>query len=174
MLNHALTAVFADASEQRYADRRVLRLDARVATPTGEEGVRVHNLSRTGLLVECVSPVDVGTAIEVELPDGKVHRAEIVWADESLVGCRFEYPLSQASLSAALLRSAPETADDALSFVTASHAQTMQKMRDTWASEDSRGAAQDPRLPMGARMRIIGGLAIAGWAVPAAAAWALL
>lgn len=173
MLNHALTAVFADASEQRYADRRVLRLDARVATPAGEEGVRVHNLSRTGLLVECLSPIDMGAAIEVELPDGKVHRAEIVWADEGLVGCRFEFPLSQASLSAALLRSSPQAADDALHYVTASHAETLQKMRETWATEGQREAATDSRLPLGTRMRVIGGLAVVGWAVPAAAAWAL-
>lgn len=172
MLNHALTASFADASEQRYSDRRVLRLEAKVATPAGEEGVRVHNLSRTGMLVECVAAVEVGASIEVELPDGKIHRAEIVWADEGLVGCRFEFPLSQATLSAALLRSAPETAADAVATVTAAHAKTLEKLRQTWATEEHRSAANDTRLPMGKRMWVIGGLALAGWAVPAASAWA--
>ena len=41
MLSNALTASFADSSEQRVSDRRLLRLDARVATTAGRGGVQV-------------------------------------------------------------------------------------------------------------------------------------
>ena len=105
MLSHALHASFADPADQRVSDRRVLRLEARVASPAGAGGVEVHNLSRTGMLLECTAGAAAGSAIEVELPGGSLHCAEVVWTDEGLFGCRFDKPLTRAQLSAALLRS---------------------------------------------------------------------
>lgn len=168
MLSNALTASFADSSEQRVSDRRRLRLDARMATMEGRGGVQVHNLSRTGLLIESTADVPVGSQIEVELPDGQAHAAEVVWTDEVLIGCRFVRTLSQASLSAALLRASPPAL---IPMVPDAQAAAMAKLERTWAREDAVRAAQDGRLPLGKRLWIIGGLALAGWAVPAAAAW---
>lgn len=172
MLNHALQATFADTSEQRDADRRVLRLDARVATPTGEGGVRVHNLSRTGMLIESSAAIPVGTIFEAELPGGKTHRAEVVWSDEGLIGCRFEKLLSQATLSAALLRSIPQ--EGARPVPVALSIDDMRgALRKAWEVEDRAAATAATRLGLGARLWIILGLGAAGWAVPAAAAFLL-
>ena len=171
MLSHALHARFADSADQRRSDRRVLRLEARAATPAGAEGIAVHNLSRTGLLLEGLTGIAAGAEIAVELPGGSSHRAQVIWADEALFGCRFAEPLTQAQLSAALLRSAPHHADGAPARLT--QAEAMARLREHWAEEDEETppAAQLAKLPLGVRMRIIGALALAGWAVPAAAAW---
>lgn len=173
MLSHTLYASFADGAEQRGADRRVLRLEARVATPAGEGGIEVHNLSRTGMLVEAAGGVPVGTTIEVELPDGARHRAEVVWSDEGLFGCRFAKPLSQAALSAALLRAAPQPAEGEPRPLTQD--QAFAKLREHWQFEDELApvSARPLPLPLGARMWIIAGLGLTGWAVPAGAAWML-
>lgn len=174
MLSHALYASFADKAEQRISDRRVLRLEARAATPAGEGGIEVHNLSRTGMLVECDSVMPVGSTIEVELPGGTSHRASVVWADEHLFGCRFDDVLTQGELSAALLRSAPKIPD--LMITAHAHDRAMEKLREQWGEEKigNQRAAIEPRLPLGTRLWIIIGLGLAGWAAPAAAAYLLL
>lgn len=174
MLSHALHASFADSADQRTSDRRVLRLEARVATPAGAGGIQVHNLSRSGLLLEGVTGVSAGTEIEVELPGGSSHRAEVVWADETLFGCRFATPLTQAQLSAALLRSAPREAE-AGPARPLTPAEALARLREHWDDEPEAEAVRIPdrKLPLGTRLWIIGALAATGWAVPAAAAWML-
>ena len=172
MLSHALHASFADTADQRVSDRRVLRLEARVESPAGEGGIQVHNLSFSGLLLEGVTGVEAGSEIEVELPGGSSHRAEVVWADETLFGCRFATPLTQAQLSAALLRSSPsDSAGEAPRALT--QAEALAKLREHWDDEEEPAAAEprERKLPLGARLWIIGGLGLTGWAVPAAAAW---
>lgn len=171
MLSHALHASFADSADLRVSDRRVLRLDAQVGTPMGDGGLQVQNLSRSGLLLEGLAGISTGCEIEVELPGGKRHRAEVVWADETLFGCRFLTQLTQAELSAALLRSdpvAPAAMPDRLSQTEA-----FARLREHW--EDEPGATsvspKAHKLPLRTRLLAISGLAVAGWAVPAAAAW---
>ena len=168
MLSHALYASFADSADLRASDRRVLRLGAEVATPAGKGDIEVHNLSRTGMLVEVDATLPVGAAIEVELPGGARHRAEVVWADESLLGCRFAEPLSQATLSAALLRAAPPAPATPQAI---SQDEAFAKLREHWDFEDEIVPAINKALPLGARLWIIAGLGLTGWAVPAAAAW---
>ena len=174
MLSHALHASFADSADQRGSDRRVLRLEARVATPAGEGGIQVHNLSRSGLLLEGVTGVAAGAEIEVELPGGTSHCAEVVWADETLFGCRFVKPLTQAQISAALLRSAP-CAPDTNPATPLTPAEALARLREYWDDETEAEAslASEGKLPLGARLWIIGALGATGWAVAAAAAWIL-
>lgn len=173
MLSHALYASFADASEQRATDRRVLRLEARAATPAGEGGIQIHNLSRTGMLVEAAAAVPVGTGVEVEMPGGARHRAEVVWSDAELFGCRFIKPLSQATLSAALLRAAPLVPAVAETPPLIDNV-ALARLREHWDFEDSGAIDSESDLPVAKRMRIIFGLALAGWAVPTALiAWLL-
>lgn len=172
MLNHALHASFADSADQRASDRRLLRLEASAATPQGRGEIEVHNLSRTGMLAELAGSIDAGAAIEVELPGGTRHRADIVWSDEGLSGCRFAHPLSDAQLSAALLRSSPQLAASAPAQKTCDEA--MARLRQHWDEEAEPAPASDRKLPLRTRMWIIGGLGLAGWAVPAAAAWLLV
>ncbi|WP_375290612.1 PilZ domain-containing protein [Qipengyuania sp.] len=172
MLSHALTASFADSAEQRISDRRVLRLQAQIATPSGAGGIQVHNLSKTGMLVEADAPVTVGESIEVELPGGATCRAEVVWADDALFGCRFSQPLTKANLSAALLRSEPQALETPAQTIT--HEEARAKLETYWATESAEAANdKEAKLPIGVRALTITGLALVGWAVPAATAYVL-
>lgn len=175
MYTSALQASFADAAEQRVSDRRVLRLEAQVATESGAGGIQVRNLSRSGLLLEGVADVVAGARIEVELPGGSSHQADVMWADETLFGCRFVQALTQAQLSAALLRSAPETPLVTAGPEASAQADALAKLREQWpdANAEDFAPARDRKLAPGARLWVIGGLGLCGWAVPAAAAWML-
>lgn len=167
MLSTALHASFADASEQRATDRRILRLEAWAASPAGEGGIQIHNLSRTGMLIESSTAVVLGTAIEVEMPGGARHRAEVVWRDAELFGCRFIKPLSQATLSAALLRAAPLVPPAAVIGHVPDNL-ALSKLREHWNFENNAAVALQPGMPLGRRMWIIVGLAVTGWALPTA------
>ena len=170
MLSHALHASFADSADQRGSDRRLLRLEARVATPAGEGGIQVHNLSRSGLLLEGTAGVAAGAEIEVELPGGTRHRAEVVWADETLLGCRFAKPLTQAQLSAALLRSEPrDPGVDPARPLTQARAPV--RLGKYWDDETELAPATGSKLPLANRLWIIGALGAAAWALPAAVVW---
>lgn len=174
MLSHALHASFADSADQRSSDRRVLRLEARMATPAGEGGIQVHNLSRSGLLLEGSTVVAAGSEIEVELPGGTTHRAEVVWADETLFGCRFAKSLTQAQLSAALLRSAPFGPEGDGSPAPLAQADALAKLREHWDEESATPTASpktEHPLTLGMRLWIIAGLGLTGWAILAAAVW---
>jgi hypothetical protein len=166
MLSHALQASFADAREQRTTHRRILRLEALAATAAGEGGIEIHNLSRTGMLVGSASEIELGTALEVEMPGGSRHRAEVVWQDAGLFGCRFSKPLSQATLSAALLRAAPAAASVANSPPRQETA-ALHRLREHWSFEHEADEVQEPKLPPGKRLWAILGLAVAAWVVPA-------
>lgn len=165
MLSQALHAHFADASEQRATDRRILRLEARAATPAGEGGIEIHNLSRTGMLVGSIAAVELGTAIEVELPGGACHRAEVVWQDAGLFGCRFTKPLSQATLSAALLRASPATLSPQLASSSPEPA-ALNRLREHWSSEQEAETLGRSELSLTKRLWAIIGLGIAAWVVP--------
>lgn len=65
----------------------------------------VHNISATGMLLECSEGLDVGALLRVDLPDGADTEAVIVWVSGLLHGCKFTRPLGRSTLSAALLRS---------------------------------------------------------------------
>lgn len=175
MLSHAIHASFADSADKRASDRRVLRLEAWVASAEGEAGIQVHNLSRSGLLIEGATGVATGSELEIELPGGTRHRAEVVWADDTLFGCRFKRALTKAQLSAALLRSAP--AEPALSTAPErlTSLEAMVKLRQNWDEErrPEPAATSEHRLPLGIRLWIIGGLGLAGWALFAGAVWML-
>lgn len=167
MLSHALHARFADTAEQRASDRRVLRLDAQADTPAGKGGILIHNLSRTGMLVESDTRLPVGTRVEIEMPGGARHRAEVVWRDAGLFGCRFTKPLSQATLSAALLRSAPLVEPPAdVGLVVDQDA--LARLRQHWQFEHELSPTGEQGLPLGKRLWTIIGLGLVSWAVPTA------
>ena len=52
----------------------------------------------------------MGSALEVNLPEAGTTEAEVVWASGDFLGCRFINPVSQAAVSAALLRTDPSAA----------------------------------------------------------------
>jgi hypothetical protein len=67
--------------------------------------VVLHNISRTGLLIEAVSGLSHTGSIDVQLPGAGTVSAQIVWADGAFYGVRFAMPLTPNRLEAALARS---------------------------------------------------------------------
>lgn len=95
----------ASAVDQRGETRIRLNLQATgVFDGGGAAAVRIHDLSRTGLLVETEAPLVLGQAILVALPDTGDIVAMIIWNSGALFGCQFQTPLSNATVSAARLR----------------------------------------------------------------------
>ena len=174
MLTQAITGTFATGN-QRYADRRVLRLKAQLSAEDAREGALIHNLSSTGMLLSAQSGLSVGETIAIELPDGESRNAEIVWADEGLFGCRFDKPLTQAALSAAFLRANPEPAADAMKPEPAAQ---LERLKQHWAMEGETAAPaklsvvrtaalEEEKLPLGQRGWVIIGLSLSTWIVAA-------
>lgn len=172
MLTQALTGTFAPGANQRYASRRVLRLEAQLSADDAREGALIHNLSETGMLISATSDLAIGEKIEIALSGGKTHMAEIVWADEGLFGCRFTTPIPKSVLSAALLRSelpkkpAPSTEEPRVQLAL---------LQQHWAMEEvvtmpATAAIDVGKLPIGKRAWAIIGLASGSWALLAAAA----
>lgn len=94
------------SDEGRAAPRRTLRFETLGGRESGDvHAVQVHNASSTGLLLESDADLTVGEAIDVVLPQAGPTTARVVWASGTLYGCRFDEPISAATLSAAQLRS---------------------------------------------------------------------
>lgn len=90
----------------RRNERRVLCLNVAGVNAAGEsESVTVHNISQDGLLIESRALLNPDDAFEVDLPHAGLVVAKVVWTRDQLAGCRFELPISVATLSAASLRS---------------------------------------------------------------------
>ncbi len=89
------------------APRRTLRLPAEGSLVSGAAtNVLIHNVSATGLLLESRLPIEIGETITIDLPHAGLTSARVVWKSGALAGCQFDRPVSDATLSAAQLRSA--------------------------------------------------------------------
>lgn len=96
-------------SDRRRSIRRALKL----GSGEGDDAVTIHDLSRTGALIETSAPMLVGATFEFELPHAGRVDATIIWNSGEYYGCQFELPIAPSVLSAALLKSAPGAAGDA-------------------------------------------------------------
>lgn len=99
-----LTEVQFDC-ERRKAVRHNLCLLDPTSPAEGPKAVVILDLSASGLMLETTTPLHVGDTIEVELPRATPQLARVIWARETYFGCEFAEPVSQAVISAALLRS---------------------------------------------------------------------
>ena len=139
-----------DYGNRRYSDRQLLKLQVAGVLADGPGvDVFIHDLSRSGLLIETWANLTVGTQIEVDLPEAGKTMARVVWSTGRYFGCQFNASIPSAALSAAILknpvavpRSTPQAAP-AAALIT----------HDL-----------DDVLSLGTRMRIIIGLATAAWA----------
>ena len=66
--------------------------------------VIINDISNTGLLLETTALLTERQALDVDLPEVGIVQANVVWRSSRFVGCRFASPVSQAAVSAALLR----------------------------------------------------------------------
>src|SRR4029450_4627975 len=78
---------------------------------TGSD-VRIHDVSETGLLIETAAELAVFDDLEIELPEVGFTPALVVWTSGRFYGCQFKERISQAAISAALLRSPPTPSND--------------------------------------------------------------
>lgn len=85
----------------RRSDERVLPM-LRVAKLTGSSGeqlIRVRNVSAGGLMAEVGQPVGVGEIVSIELSSQQLP-ASVVWVREGLVGVKFDQNLDLGELLA--------------------------------------------------------------------------
>ena len=98
---------------RRSAARRTLRLQALGATAAQADAeVIIHDLSRTGLLIETSAGLAAGERIDVEIPEAGPTEAKVLWNSGRFFGCKFRRPIPPAALSSAILRSPPQPADE--------------------------------------------------------------
>ena len=105
-----LIAKFAKARprrEQRNAIRRKLSLTLQTFRSRSPESVIVLDLSAAGMMIHSLTELAVGDIIQFDLPEAGATEAIVVWKRQTLYGCEFRSPISQAAVSAALLRASP-------------------------------------------------------------------
>lgn len=87
--------------------RRRITLQGSGTLPSGLPTlVTIHDISETGMLIECRHSLAIGETLTIDLPGAETTSAKVVWMSGHLHGCQFLEPISRAVLSAAQLRSA--------------------------------------------------------------------
>jgi len=131
--------------DRRASERHFLKLRVPGSTPAeASVVVLIHDLSRTGLLIETSANLAVGADLEIDLPQTGVRQARVVWNGGHYFGCQFHEAISKGGLSAAILKS-PEAHPSEPVY------------GDTWVEEE--------KYPLRTRAAIIIGLALASWAI---------
>jgi hypothetical protein len=150
-------------SERRADDRRKLRLEAYGSTAAGRTDVLLLDVSTTGILLQTGADLRQGETIELELPGERGAQAVVKWSSGNLFGCEFLQPVSDAMVSAALLRS-PHLLPGSQSPAT-----------DTIATD---GVDDLPdavnKLPRPVRLQVIVGTTLLIWSAIAVGAFVLL
>lgn len=102
----------ADGIERRRCERRALRLLTQAGRGTGDsDAMLIRNISETGLLLESDVALTTGDRLEIDLPHAGGTWASVIWTSGRMLGCRFDAPVSAATLSAVQLRGAPAPDD---------------------------------------------------------------
>ena len=103
------------AIDRRGTGRRSLRLSASTSTlVTGDISVLIRDISPGGLLIEAeVGSLSVDDSITVSLPDDRILQGRVAWASGRFFGCEFRSRISEATVSAALLRADPQVPENA-------------------------------------------------------------
>ena len=91
-------------ADARSAARRTLRLEVPAYSSADATKALIHNLSETGLLVETAADLQVGEALQIDLPHAGPTTALVIRRSGAFIGCEFAAPVSKAAVSAALLR----------------------------------------------------------------------
>lgn len=95
-------------SERRRYRRYELSLTAvAVLSDKLEVPIQLHELSRTGFLMDCDGPLGVGEPLAIRLDGIGEFAARTIWACGSLIGCEFQSKLASGACSEALLKARP-------------------------------------------------------------------
>jgi hypothetical protein len=86
-------------SDGRKAERRIVNLAAALR----DEGARnckivLRDISVGGFRAETDEPVEHGAEVWLKLPGLEAKRSRVVWAQDNVVGCEFEWPLHPREL----------------------------------------------------------------------------
>lgn len=92
--------------DSRGSLRHIVRLNASVGASDATRAI-VHDLSETGLKLECLNPTTLGETIIVDLPFVGQIEARVVRREANICGAEFLTPVSKATVSAAILHSNP-------------------------------------------------------------------
>ncbi|CAH0350476.1 hypothetical protein BH11PSE5_BH11PSE5_05680 [soil metagenome] len=79
---------------------------------SGPDTAVIMDISVGGALLRASRPLAVGDPITITLPRGAATEARVTWSSGALAGCQFLTPITEAMVSAALLKSEPTPADD--------------------------------------------------------------
>jgi hypothetical protein len=160
-------AIAARLQQEQSQDRRGSRR-RRLSLETSLEGsgdeASVHDISSTGLLLETAAELAPFETLEINLPEAGTTHAVVIWNSGRYYGCEFKEQLSQAVVSAALLRALPGSARS----LPAPIAGQGDELRDD-LDEYDQDAEQD-KAPLSVRLRVILGSAVILWALIIAAA----
>jgi len=139
----------AESGNRRAAPRRQLSLGA-VLPETGDEAI-IHDLSTTGILIETKGGLATFEQLHLDLPEVGATVATVMWNSGQYFGCEFHKPITQAAISAALLRN-----PIAERLVAAAEGE---------ADEVEEAEFRDDRYSVGVRLRVIFGASILLWAL---------
>ena len=95
------------SSEQRIADRHPLIWTGTLHHDYQSSPIRVRNISSTGCMIECATPVRINTEPLLELSDSLSVSGTVVWAVGDQVGFQFHSPFDMSQLAQSLPDVAP-------------------------------------------------------------------
>lgn len=78
----------------------------------GPDTAILMDISIGGALLRTSFPLTVGDPVTINLPHGPTAEARVTWSSGPLAGCQFVTPITDAMVSAALLKSEPVAAED--------------------------------------------------------------
>ena len=98
----------ASAANRRVAGRRTLNLSLSADNAGDRIDIRVRDISRSGMMLEVRDgALAVADRLSIDLPEGTPVKARVAWLCGAFVGCAFDHQLTNAAVSALLLRSLP-------------------------------------------------------------------
>jgi len=154
------------AADRRGWTRRSLSLVSSLQATGGD--VTIHDVSATGLLIETSAELAILDDLEIELPQAGFTSAIVMWSSGRFYGCQFKERISQAAISAALLRSPPAPHGDLETPFQLELAE-----RAPIEDFEPESLSEDDKAPLGVRLRVILGSAIILWALIIWAGWSL-
>lgn len=154
-------------AERRRSRRHPLCLDAEAVIADKILPVQLHELSRTGFLMECRGALAAGEQFEIRLAGSGAYLARAIWTCGPLIGCEFQHSLSPSACSAALLKARPKkSAQKPMWWIDEDRPDAVDAVDAAEKTESRRGEARDVVL--------IVSLSIALWATLAIVASNLL
>jgi hypothetical protein len=162
----------APDADRRISTRRKLSLGSSLPA-TGDE-VTIHDVSSTGMLIETAADIVPFDGLEIDLPEVGITQAIVIWNSGRFYGCEFNERVSQAAVSAALLRSAPASPVDLSPAPAVPKPKRARAKAKPVADAEAFQAFDDEKAPLGVRLRVILGSAIVLWTLILLGIWSLV